>query len=488
MQQQERTSTENDTHFTTTVELVGLQFTRKTVETYIANTRAVERGGALLNSISHTRAALEGHVLKLEAKCKGTAQYDIVVRLNVETQDVVDATCTCPVPTKGKCKHCAAVMLLFCARYEDFLPKSIESSNIGHPERGTGSSIPRTPQKPAVLKTPLSTPAKRKLPWNTNDGQKRVKKTIPASSTSTQSNAASPKQAGTHPAQAKSTPVSKEQTPKHPSVLYIQTDDEVLEAARKYLLPFRQQRLRELEEEEKRRVIEEPTGSKSMRPMKSTGRLKTSKRNIKGKPKVPDPNFWNIIDPHEDDSVRGDTNQNLPVPNRRTVEHARPSSPRKQDSFLNDDTKYLPRTGSSEQSTTVHTKRAILLDSDTDDDTDAPNNNVAPPNEGTNPVLHAPATLKQGETEVHERPLQGLLGESDTDDDGDDKLGSNPSTLDSSPIASMPAHESTSIGTSRRHEGKSWGDAKLTDRINATTGGSKPATNRIDAMLEDLFF
>ncbi|TPX66747.1 hypothetical protein SpCBS45565_g04302 [Spizellomyces sp. 'palustris'] len=487
MQQQETASTENDAHFTTTVELFGLQFTKQAVDTYIANPQAVERGGALLNSISHTRAALEGHVVKLEAKCKGTAQYDIVVRLDVETQGVVDATCTCPVPTKGKCKHCAAVMLLFCTRYEDFLPKSVESSNSGKTETGTGSSIPRTPQKPAVLKTPFSTPAKRRLPWNTNDGQKRVKKTTPTISTSTQITPASPRQTGTHPADASNTPVSKEQTPKRPSVLYIQTDDEVLEAARKYLLPFRQQRLRELEEEEKRQALEEPNESKSMGLAKSTGRLKPSKRNIKGKTKVPDPNFWNIVDSHEDDSVPGDTNQNLPVPNRRAVEHAK-SSPRRHDSFLNDDTKYLPRTASSEQSTTVQTKRAILFESDTEGDTDAQNPNAAPPNERKDPELHAPATLEHGGTEVHERPLQGLLGESDTDEEEDDKLASNPSTLDSSPIASVPAHNAASLDMSRRHAGKSWAEAKLTERILATTGGSKPAANRIDEMLEGLFF
>lgn len=75
-----------------TAELVALQVGEEDIPTFINNPGAVERGGKLLDTISHCRASISKDLtgketLILRAKCKGTqaTPYDVSVKLDVDT-------------------------------------------------------------------------------------------------------------------------------------------------------------------------------------------------------------------------------------------------------------------------------------------------------------------------------------------------------------------------------------------------------------------
>ncbi|KAI8088809.1 uncharacterized protein BX664DRAFT_331421 [Halteromyces radiatus] len=95
------------------------QITQDRIQNYIANSGAFTRGQGLLHTFSELSCTWNdaNDTLLLFAKAKGTSEtpYDVHIVLDRKGNERVirDGKCTCPVGRNGRCKHCAALLLLF---------------------------------------------------------------------------------------------------------------------------------------------------------------------------------------------------------------------------------------------------------------------------------------------------------------------------------------------------------------------------------------
>ena len=59
----------------------------------------------------------------LLALCKGNAPEPYRVRVVLDGEGIIEASCTCPMGTGGHCKHVAALLLAWRERPQDFAPQ-----------------------------------------------------------------------------------------------------------------------------------------------------------------------------------------------------------------------------------------------------------------------------------------------------------------------------------------------------------------------------
>lgn len=404
--------------------------------------------------------------------------------------------------------------------------------NVGPPEPPTLPMIPAA----TTLIAPEGTPGKRKLPWNANQSEKKKRK----------KRESSPKEddAPVDRAPNERRVVTVQQAATKPVIRYIQTDDEILEAANKYLLPFRQQRLQELEEEQRRRQSSGETSD----DVRAKGKAaKRSGRSTKGgkekKIKVTNPEFWNVIEAHQQDMEEVEDDFDAPILGGTAIAMTatgKTPSPVKKDSFLEDDPKYRPRTSlldpslkrkrqikqpvvdkpaqqrrSSASTSLPQTQRrrqsSLVATSDTESteseqerDQSLNRQLPAPMSVGRPsgvPSANGSSSLLRRSSSAGRSALSrgsSLMQHSDTEEDEEEADDDRPPVSSGAePKASVPLKLTNKTpthivnGSSTKPTTVQQSDLGVSGQLKESVASSaeqKPSASRIDSLLEDLFF